>query len=483
MVTDEHGFAVATDVATPDVYMMIGDMMISNDEILQVRGKYRTRKFRKWQLYLQALNHGPSDMDAELYVKLALSLPASQNVAIFRDKRRLTRKDMYLLALDLDPTLADPYVEIVKDDPQPLGKKFRLLNGTEYTLRDMMTLVVSLDANIASAYYYLGMTLSDDKKRLRVQLHRNEKESVFSRREFFVACLDLDPCHAAAHAALVAILRDDEGGVAIRSAWITKREMCIMGLTLKQPLCSTYLILASILRDDEMVQLKNGSVVTKMELLLQATTIDPLSVRAYQMLAYTMRSLGIPSTIINGKDMSIVDIGFYLIKLDSKLASAYDLLASQLHGPDDYMYMPRDKHTTMKVTKWDLYELAIECDKTYARAYYNLATLLPQLSYKITLKDGRMMSQLDLYLQVIHLDGTFARAYNNIAVQLISPTEKVPLHNGNILSKKELFIMAIAMDPSLVIAYHNLAALMQSPTEKVTLKDGRCMTMEQLLHY
>ena len=48
---DKHGFDIAIDeVEDRDVYMVMGDMMVDDNEILEVEGQYRKRKFKKWQM-------------------------------------------------------------------------------------------------------------------------------------------------------------------------------------------------------------------------------------------------------------------------------------------------------------------------------------------------------------------------------------------------------------------------------------------------
>lgn len=474
-----NSFDIAADIATSEIYMQMGDMM-AQDEVIRVQGQYRKRKFRKWQMYVKAIDAGPIENVAEIYVNLAYSLPSTIDTVTFKDKRQLSRRDLFLIALDIDPTLPHPYVELVKELSNPLKEKVRLLNGKTYTLRDVMTLVVSLDATIAYAYYCLGITLSDDKKRLRVHLHAQDgKASVFSRRDFFVTCLKLNPSHPEANAALADTLREDESEIVVGNEVFTKRQMCLNGLLAKHPLCSTYCNLATTMSDNESIDLLDGKTVTKLDVLVTAASLDPKSVRANHMLARAMKATGTSSCVVNGREMSLIDMGILLISLNPNLAPAYDIVASILKGPDDCIEVGEGK----VLTKRELYQTAISVDKQYARAYYNLAVMQSQLSHKLVLWDGRVMSQLDLYLYTIQLDETFASAYNNIAVQLASPAEQIPLNNGKVISKKQLYLKAIEMDPSFVAAYRNLGSVLQSQNEEVELSDGRRFTMQQLLNY
>jgi hypothetical protein len=475
-----NSFDIAADIAPPEIYMIMGDMM-TNDEIIRVKGQYRWRKFRKWQMYVKAIDAKPIENEAEMYVKLAYCLPATMETVTFKDKRVLSRRQMFLMALDMDPTLADPYVELVKEMRDPLKERIQFLNGTTKTLRDLMTLVVSLDANIAHVYYYLGITLSDDKKRLRVYLHGSEdnKGRVFSRRDFFMTCLELSPTHPEANAALASILKENENEIVVNGNLYTKRQLCLNGLLAKYPLCSTNCDLATTMEDDESIELLDGKTVTKIDVLITATSLDPMSVRAHHMLSRAMKATGTASCLMHGREMTLMDLGILLIKLDLKLAPAYDLIASLLKNPDDSI----EDSSGRVLTKRDLYQTAISVDRKYARAYYNLAVMQSQLSHKLKLWDGRVMSQLDLYLHTIELDESFAAAYNNIAVQLVSAAEQVPLNNGSVISKKQLLIKAIALDPGFVAAYRNLGAILRSQDEVVELKDGRRFTMQQLLDY
>jgi hypothetical protein len=282
---------------------------------------------------------------------------------------------------------------------------------------------------------------------------------------------------------------------------------------------AAYYNLAVALAAKEEVELLDGRVVTRRHLFIEAIRHDSQFDKAYAKLSDQMKSYE-ELTLADGRMFMKREMSFEAdlcrIRQNPLNAAPYCELADKLVGDETIALTPRGP----LFTKMQLYEMALERDKTccvaynaigflllgthdccsrmrremfytavklnpaYSAAYCNLANEMGSIE-KITMPDCRtVMTKRQLYIEAIKHDPTYTEAYTRLATLLSTRArETVRLPNKRTVGAAELYVEAlltkIRRNPSDGSAYRELASRL-SATETVDLGNGRQLTKVQI---
>jgi hypothetical protein len=303
----------------------------------------------------------------------------------------------------------------------------------------------------------------------------------WTQRNLFVKCLSLDPSITMAYYLLGLTMQDLYDTVTLDTASgelvYTQCDLYLIALKEMPSLADVYYRLACGVSKDGTILVSLSSPGTARQLSSSARLEDtesivlnalpPSSPSPQQSPLFEPPHPLSASSFVDRRDLCLLAIEF-----DRTHARAYDKLASTLDGHDEAIHLLSGE----VVTKKDLYLFAIHHDPTFARGYYNLARRM-RWNDEVTLLDQvTVLSTKDLYLKAIEFEPTLVEAYNNLAILLPTRDMKIRLPDGQYASRKELLVLAIHRNPAYLPAYYNLSNSLSAPHESVLLNDGRVVS-------
>jgi tetratricopeptide (TPR) repeat protein len=216
--------------------------------------------------------------------------------------------------------------------------------------------------------------------------------------------------------------------------------------------------LGGLLEEWEMVQLGDGREVGKTELFLEALRCDVTNEDAYEGLFQLLTSPDLVA-LFRGMQGAILDA----LQRATNCSHAYAALAMTL--TDTGRVSLRDGRT---LSQRQLLMEAIRCDNNHAMAYFNLATAIGP-DEAVQLASGQRMDKRRLFVEAIRCNRRYAAAYFNLAAAV--GAEGVELANARKFTARDLYVQAIRCDNNYAAAYFNLGAMLGAG-QKVSLADG-----------
>lgn len=383
----------------------------------------------------------------------------------FRFRKFLVMKDPYNLVnenlfdrlekrkyiVESRPKEAQGYRFLAKDLPE--GARL-LMNNSYMTKRDLLLKAIRLDPAYVLNYHELAKTLPKDHE---VKLHDGRK---MSAKELYLEAIRIEPKADWAYYHLITY----DQVVLPNGAKMTAEELLIEAVHLS-PKALYYYMLGCL---DKSVQLKNGTIMSSSDLFDEAKKLDPdffkeaytnmhrsdakkiqnpaqkqnillhlipfnpTESMLYLDLASNLKKTGQGQVQLpNGTTMTKEELCLEAIKHNCKNGKAYYKLANLL---------PTGGHAVLlnggKMSKVELYEEAIKLDAEYAQAYRNLGKILP-IGTKAKISQGKEMTQQELYLKAIELNPRDPKGYHLLSLTV--PEEgRIRLLNGKLMTKREL---------------------------------------------
>ncbi len=390
------------------------------------------------------------------------------------DDTSVTPQQRFLKAIEREPLNPQAYTDLA--GTLLAGESIRLLDGTVMTQSQLYRESITLDPNYAPAYRDFGRTLTQGKSA------HLPSGTEMTQQQLYLRAVDLDPHDSLAHCYLAETLL---GGLSISLAngkALTQQPLYLEAIALNPRNAQAYRGLAAILTNGKSITLPDRTEITQQGLYIKAIELDPNHAEDYLNLAQTLpipprKDWSVETVRLNGTVYNHQQLYLKAVLLGVKDRSAYEKLEDALSEreslrlPDGTM-MPKEQLT------WLLHYILD--DPEDARGYYGLAGTLA-LGGSVCLPGGTRMTKQDLLLKVIALDPEHARAYHDLAFLLPPPKGIVCLPDGTFKNKQELYLKAIELGQDDAPTYSNLGRTL-GKDESITLPDGSVLTKQQLLY-
>jgi tetratricopeptide (TPR) repeat protein len=490
VVVTKRGLYIKSLNMEPDDVCYV-KLALTLDKLTDVIEINESQKLTKFELFLEAIELNPEN--ALNYFQLALSLPTAatgtedlNEMVTLKDKEKTyTKLELFLKAIELDPSLWEAYYQIAHRIPTKEGSVVTRAGKRIHQLKYYLQ-TLHLNPDHALSYFEVGKLVKKGKD------VKFRDQTVWSRQDLFVKSLSLDPSIAMAYYSLGLTMQQLYDTVTLNTAAgelvYTQCDLYLIALKELPTFADIYYQLACGVSKDGSILVSLSSPSTACHFSSSARLEDTESIILNAMPPNSSSSPPRPPLFEPPHPLSTFsfidrrDLCLFAIEFDRNHARAYDKLASTLNSNSS----SNQEEETIQllngevVTKRDLYLLALHSDPTFARGYYNLARKM-KWNDEVTLLDKTtVLKTQDLYLKAIEYEPTFVEAYNNLAILLPTRDMKIRLPDGQYASRKELLVLAVHRNPSYLPAYYNLSNSLSAPNESVLLGDGRVVSGKYL---
>jgi hypothetical protein len=232
----------------------------------------------------------PSDLNAYDYNHLAMTTPAKLDRIQLPDGTSMTRQQLYLKVIDLDPNFPNGYYELAVTLPR--GGSIRLLNGTTMTQQQLYLQTIKLNPGYAYAYYDLANTLPKGES---IRLLNG---TTMTQQQLYLKAIEFNSNFTNAYYELAMNLPSEKSIQIPNIGNMTKKQLYLRVIELRPDFAEAYYELAHQLLQGHWTQIPNIGNVSQQQLLLKAIALKPNLAKAYLALAYTLRgreSIQIPN--------------------------------------------------------------------------------------------------------------------------------------------------------------------------------------------
>ncbi|MGR3973631.1 MAG: hypothetical protein QRY72_03570 [Candidatus Rhabdochlamydia sp.] len=441
---------------------------------------------------VRALDCDPNH--AKSYLTLATTYSEIDSLWV-KNKPFLTRQEILLKALHLNPTIQEIYIRLGSTLQTP-HEKATLLDGRSLNKGELFEIGASLDLTHDLAY-----SLKYQAAEFFFQLGTETKnlQKYFPKiQQLCLEAVQLNPARSEAFKILAVNFPSSKTIKLLDGQIMTQKDLILKAIDLDPDCPANYILLATLLNPHERITLLNGTVMSKKDLILKRTqTVTKNSIEDFNFSCLSpSERLSSPAPVVNrtssqhlGKALSkelrnqnpqgssLFEIfikkfpsGETIEFEDGTLKTEREMYqmgiqkypsSYVLHSQLALLLLPKEQiklHETTLFDKEQLFLEAIRLNPEYSLAYQGLGACLPKGKI-ITLSTGKKMGSQQLFLEAIRLMPQAAELYYSLALSL--PQGKmIELPSNEKVNKVDLVLKTISLDPSYAKAYHALAEML-----------------------
>jgi tetratricopeptide (TPR) repeat protein len=425
------------------------------------------RTLSERELYLEALTLDPNMAIA--FNNLGGDLSRTERIKL-PDGRMLGRQELYMEALRCSNTHAAAYCNLASSLAE--GEAIVLPSGQRMNEMELYLEAIRMSQDgpegIASTMNSLGVAMRSTD---RVSMPDGRE---MTKQMVLLEGLRHDERNFRLYFNLALGLTADASVTLPDGRTLTKRELYMETLVHNPDDSFAYNNLGTLLKVGDSVILRDGRTLTKVDCFREALRCAPDNAQAYVNLSkvISLATVELPDGRVMNKKQLLMEA----IRLKPSHANTYATLATFLEQ-NEMVTLPNG----WPVYARQLYIHALELEKTFSIAYYNLALQLLRDTGSVCLtQDGPPLKRLDLFLLALQHDPSDPD-YWNAAGGAMGKQQRVelPTLSDASFSRKRMFIQAIKCNPNLATSYVNLAMEMDR-RDTITLTDGREVTRKEV---